>query len=767
MERTASLLSLSSRASTRNGPDCKDNCHVLPYSEKPPQPRVPRIKAVLSHCLYKRVLVWAVASLLLVTLALSQSRNVSMSHVVEYAKSKATNVHPASNKTGIKTQGAGKDLSHDSIIVQPGDSSQKPTVDAQADELNREEDSKEREEFEKQANEKPWLRFPHLDGYFHGLKTLVKASDHVPEYPNTTDTAPLPAPPIKKGRLPKPVPYNPYNTAGNDVKACYLDKDNKIPAPDVYAYDGLPQHMPGAAIGSYDILGIRDDICFDRYGRLGPYGLGYEKEQGGSGLAKVAEDFNNERIWSKTGQINYTKVDWGDAQDRCSEANTHRLLAVDSDSGELPMSSKARKGKKARQAVVVRCYTDFKWTDLAVVNFRALVTELSLKSGGEYTIHILLHVIDNDAPIWADDGVVQRILDANILGISQLEFKDTYDNPSGKAIHGVYRSPHFPLQVFASQHPEYEYFWNWEMDLRYLGNYFELFDRIGRWADNQPRLLLWERSERYYIPSYHGSWDNFTKTVERDHVQSGKPTIFGPVDFDDRKPLQAEEQGQSHLPETCGPGYSPSECGVGEGADLITLDPIFDIAYSGWVFSNDVVGYKNPSYEHPPRRSSIVTAGRLSRRLLMSMHEEVWRHHRTMFSEMFPSTVALHHGLKAVYAPHPVFLDRAWTPIGSSVDAVFNGGRDHSTSGTGSPFYLFNEHNHKGTSFYYNSEFSGLLWRRWLGFAQMDGRGPFGGQSGGGTLRGGYREESRSDSSGRMCLRSMLLHPIKFEDPNN
>ena len=162
-----------------------------------------------------------------------------------------------------------------------------------------------------------------------------------------------------------------------------------------------------------------------------------------------------------------------------------------------------------------------------------------------------------------------------------------------------------------------------------------------------------------------------------------------------------------------------------------------------------------------------MTAARLSRRLLLSMHEEVWRYRHTMFSEMFPATVALHHGLKAVYAPHPVYLDRAWQPLGSSIAAAFNGGENNSTSGRHSPFDLENEHIHKGASWYYHSEFPGLLWRRWLGYAQLDGRGQYGGRGGEGTTRGGNEEESLESSSGRLCLRSMLLHPIKHELPTD
>jgi hypothetical protein len=33
-------------------------------------------------------------------------------------------------------------------------------------------------------------------------------------------------------------------------------------------------------------------------------------------------------------------------------------------------------------------------------------------------------------------------------------------------------------------------------------------------------------------------------------------------------------------------------------------------------------------------------------------------------------------------------------------------------------------------------------------------------------LRGGKAEEERKDGTGRMCLRSMLVHPIKWEHPS-
>lgn len=612
-----------------------------------------------------------------------------------------------------------------------------------------------------------------LNGFYHGVKTIVNKAKHKVEYPNSDTKMPFRGS-VRLRKAPKQVPYNPYN-ASEQIQTCYLDADNKVPAPSMYVYEGVPEHMPDPTLGSYKLLGMRDDVCFDRFGRYGPYGLGYHLLDGGTSIGLDTERSRSDEVWEESGQINYGGMNWGDAQERCVARNVERFRQVDDETDELEPETAI---KKSRMAVVVRLYTGFKWTYLAVLNFRALITELSLKSGGEYTVHFLMHVRDNNVPIWADDGTVQHVLDQNVppefhsmvtlWSEAQMKlfypgkFGSTIQNPSGQDIHGVYRSAHLPLQVFALQHPEYEHYWNWEMDMRFLGNYYELFDRLGKWADNQPREELWERSARYYIPSYHGSWENFTDTVSENTAGSGQKPIFGPLQFQSKQTMSHELRGESVLPDSCAVGQDRASCGVGEKADLITLNPIFDIEESGWVFMYDATGYASS----PPRRCAIITAGRLSRRLLMTMHEEVWKHHHSMFSEMFPPSVALHHGFKAAYAPHPVYLDRAWDPQGSTVDAAFNAGKDHSTSGRGSPYDLRNEHNHKGTSWYYNSEFAGMLWRRWLGYAQMDGRGRFGGQIGKGQLRGGKDQEEAKGSTGRMCLRSVLLHPIKREAPS-
>lgn len=636
--------------------------------------------------------------------------------------------------------------------------------------------------------------FDSMDGYFNGIKTLVGLKEHVPEFPAKPNSATITV--VVSTTLPTPTPYAPhpdydsheYTDKYHSVRKCYLDEEETVPVPELYVYDGIPQGVAEPALGSYNLLGLREDICYDRFGRYGPYGLGYSLRDGGVGEGMDTESEGSDIVWNKTGKIDYHKTDWGKLQQRCVEKNVDRFLQPENLEEEnnkytTEKNSQSRLGagskkKIGRIAVVIRTYVGFTWTHLAILNFRAMVSELSLRSGGEYDIHFLLHVKDNDIPIWADGETVQSVLDMNMPGEfhsittlwseSQMRllypgaWGDSVENPSNTDIYGVYRSAHMPLQHFAMMHPEYQHFWNWEMDMRYVGNYYELFDRLGAWAKEQSRQEMWERSQKYYVPGVHGDWANFTDVVHKETEASGRQAILGPVMFAGKSNLRSQERGQSFMPESCAVGRTSPECGVGEEADLITLNPIFDAEDSGWVFAQDVTGY-DQSLPTPPRRCAIVTASRLSRRLLDVMHEETWRQHHSMFSEMYPASMALHHGLKAVYAPHPVYLDRNWEI--EAVDKAFNGGRDRTTSGRGSPFDQQNEHNHAGTSWYYNSEFAGLLWRRWLGFAQYDGRGADGGRAGAGTLRGGKNEESRPDSTGRLCMRSVLLHPIKWENP--
>ncbi|KAI2777084.1 hypothetical protein F4815DRAFT_482395 [Daldinia loculata] len=600
-----------------------------------------------------------------------------------------------------------------------------------------------------------WEKYPRLSGFYNGVRSLVNYTDWIPEQQVTEKTKPL----IHKTPPMDPVVVNPYPDFSSSeylkdhqpVQRCYVDENEKFPAPDIFAYPGIPAGMPAPFWGSYESIGVAPDKCWERFGRFGPYGYSYNPAEGGLGLSNNSAHAGAEKIQEMFTKVDYRNVNWGRAQKKCFEKNQKRF---DPEAARSNGSSEDKKVVK-RSAYVLRTWTGYQYTDIQLLSLRAMINELSLKSGGEYDVHLLVHVKDNSIPIWASDEVYNQTIRDNVpeefWGITTLwseqqmrtyypgpfPEEDNVENHSKSDIHGVYRSAHFALQWFSQQHQEYDFFWNWEMDLRYTGHYYEFHNGISKWAAEQPRKLLWERSSRFWIPGIHGSWSKFSQLVERETIERKEEPVWGPVTF------PTSDRGMLPSPKENTPPTKIEDddyrWGVGEDADLIVFDPLFDPAKTNWVFRNDVSGY-NTSLEIPPRRVAIITVARLSRGLLNIMHEETFRLHHTMFPEMWPPTVALHHGYKAVYAPHPVYFDRQW-PL-DVMDKTFN----YPPAPQDSPFG-WGEHNMQGGSFYYNAGFSGALWRRWFG-AKENGEG------------GKKMEESRSD---RMCLRGTLYHPIKSE----
>lgn len=603
-----------------------------------------------------------------------------------------------------------------------------------------------------------------LNGFYSGIRNLVPYDQYVPEQLVLNSTQPASKgqnkPATSTSPALDPVVFNPYPDYGSyeylqehhPVEPCYIDDKNKLSPPDVYVYPGVPQNMTAPYFGSMSELGLREDVCFDRFGRFGPYGYGYRYEEGGSGLGSQTESVGNEKVWGKQGKIDYGFADWGKAQGKCFEKNKARFEPVKSKDGKpAPKSDESGKKYVKRHAYILRTWQGYRYDEQQLLTLRAMVSELSLKSGGEYDVHFLVHIKDSSIPIWTDDAVYQRTLEENVppefWGMATLwsdslmklyypePFPNSLENPSEHPVHSVYRSAHFSLQWFAQQHPEYDFYWNWEMDLRLTGHYYEFNNQIGKWARDQPRKGLWERSSQFYIPSRHGSWANFASEVENERLLNNEPPVWGPAEF-------ANDGMAAHPPGVTPPhAYEEDQYqwGVGEDADLITFNPIFNPNKTNWVFRNDINGY-NLSKAPPPRRIAIITVSRLSKRLLNLMHEETYKYRHTAFPEMWPATCALHHGLKAAYVPHAVYFDREWPH--DYLDKVFN----HPPKPEDSCFG-WGEHNFQGSSFYYNSGFSGALWRRWLGHRENG--------EGGSTFE--------QLNTGRMCLRSTLFHPIKSE----
>ncbi|KAK5311421.1 hypothetical protein LTR93_011726 [Exophiala xenobiotica] len=627
---------------------------------------------------------------------------------------------------------------------------------------------------------RPWTRFPRENRYYNGL--------YYKEQINNDEQHDLPVYSLhQSGNVPYQTPsvYNPYYSTAesNDPPAheCFLDPEDKILAPVVWAYFNVTKPTPKPLLGCYDLFKLREDVCFDRYGRYGSYGLGYEVRRGGTGLGMHGDMNGTQATLGMASQIDWHKVNLGRAQKQCYMRNMHRFPRpqpdIDNNFKPAVWPELAKRGTSAsntsepldlgrrnpRTCVVLRVWGDYRYTEYTRLYIRSLVSELNLNSGAEYDVHLLVHIKDGSKPIWASkkayDEVLEAVVPAEFRSMATLWSEDLmrliYPGPFQPQlayhgpIHWVARSMHMALQWFAIQHLEYEYFWNWEMDLRYVGHYYELFHGVEEWAKQQPRQGLWERSGRFYIPAFHGNWHSFCEITKIKAQNATNHTVFGPEMF----PGSGERIRSSSFGYDEGLTPPPiaenvDSWGVGEDADYITFNPMFDPNGTDWVYRNDVSGY-DTNLPIPPRRATIVTASRLSRRLLNRMHQETYLGRHSMASEIFPASMALHHGFKAIFVPHPVYFDRDWPP--EFADSVFNGGPGGASGGyRESVFSEVPQHNFQGSTFYYNSGFAGALWRRWLGYRENG--------------EGGARVESEGSSGGRMCLKSVLLHPIKWEE---
>ncbi|KAL1852072.1 hypothetical protein VTK73DRAFT_9287 [Phialemonium thermophilum] len=534
---------------------------------------------------------------------------------------------------------------------------------------------------------------------------------------------------------------------------------------DISVFKGRPRDFPSPGFGSYGVLDLDPNICYERETRLGPYGFTYQLD-------------SDNRL------IDWEKVDWGTLQDSCVKRNkarfdlagapneflsvyqrdgesasqplAHQVAGVAGEPHRQPEKRSVEEGAAAggsqqgvkpepRTAVLLRSYTGKQYNDNDKQVIRALITELSLRTGGEYEVFLLVHV-KQPYDIFGDEETYRYVVETEVprefWNITILWNDDAVHrmypalDPSKEAT--VHNAQWLSVQKFMQEHRQFDYVWNWEMDSRATGHHYDILSKLAGFAKKQPRKGLWERNERFYIPSVHGDYDTeFRKSVAAIY---GDDSVWGPPPLPFIRPIGPQPPVRS-------PREDNYEWGVGEEADLITLSPLFNPVNSNWILRNQVWGYQDA--QHPPealpRRATIITQSRVSRRLLDIMHVENLRGNH-VGSEMTPQTVALLHGLKAVYAPMPVFFDRPWT--GRQLTKWFNGGPKGESGGFGSAMGWGREGRFTGSTWYFRADPPQRMYNNWMGYED--------------TGIGGLEWEA---TYGRPCLPAMLLHPVKDVHP--
>jgi len=311
-----------------------------------------------------------------------------------------------------------------------------------------------------------------------------------------------------------------------------------------------------------------------------------------------------------------------------------------------------------------------------------------------------------------------------------------------------------PIQIFAQLHPDFDFYWQFEMDARNTGHTYHFLEHAISFAKRQPRKYLWERNAYFYIPGAHGTWEDFTHMVDRTLKAREDSTVWGPMPAPgtDIKPV-----GPS--PPLSNPRHENYQWGVGEEADLITFLPIFDARETNWTFPNMTWGVPSDL----PRRASPITMWRMSRQLLGVMHDAA-NDGMAVVSEMSAPTFALLHGLKAVAVPHPIYLDGQWTA--REVASILNRGSDPAKINGGADSVWNWDHKWDHVlfrmSFMFTTQTAEDLIRRWLGFEadpnqytdgslHRDPQGRF------------WYDEGRleEDRFGRLCFPGMFVHTVK------
>lgn len=164
MERKPSLLSLSSRSSSY-APEHRSRGPLLPCMEKHCDKRPVHIRSFFGHCLYRRVLIWTVVSLVLVSVILFRGSDVSVPDVVNFGKAKLYPTQLSRPDAGAAKGNAadGNAAAHDIVEVGAHDD-QKPTG-TQADAKEPQEggdgddDQGIKDQFREQLKTMPWLIF--------------------------------------------------------------------------------------------------------------------------------------------------------------------------------------------------------------------------------------------------------------------------------------------------------------------------------------------------------------------------------------------------------------------------------------------------------------------------------------------------------------------------------------------------------------------------------------------------------------------------------
>ena len=278
------------------------------------------------------------------------------------------------------------------------------------------------------------------------------------------------------------------------------------------------------------------------------------------------------------------------------------------------------------------------------------------------------------------------------------------------------------LQLLSLARPDIDYFWHMDINTRYTGHHYEFLEAISSWAKDQSRNNAVGRAPFTFVSDVHNTWENFTKVVNRlsyakKSQQKGTGRALGVEPVGPDPPLFSDWK---------------QKWGKGEEADLIGMGTIFEPAPAeSHVF---VEHYPGKSSNVPRRATSFPKITRTSKRLLRAMHHGQVTQGMHMPPTMFAASSALHHGLKTVAFPLPIFSDLDVSP--ADVERKLNANMGEDT------FDLPHQMKKLWRSLTFGAPenpeealYADELYKKWLGYDEEQTEG--------------------------LCLPAMLLRPVK------
>lgn len=490
----------------------------------------------------------------------------------------------------------------------------------------------------------------------------------------------------------------------------------------------------------------------DRAARYAPYG------------------YNDEDVpWANASPVVWDYVDWGSLQEQCVEKNHDRYDAAEKEPREkfwYPIEEDTKNAEdfqaekqrservhksgepryKQRTAVLYRIYRDLKWQEDIIYTIRAMVMELNLHSGGEYTVFLMMEVppIENlfrNPKVY--DSIIETHVPPEFRNMTILFNMDLVINwyPSLAASTGIARyRMNQPYQLFTLLHPEFDFVWMMEADVRYTGSWYELFESAESWSRAQPRKMSWERAAEYYIPSLYGTYANFSRSIQDKYPDGG---VWGATE------TILLEHGTGPTPSTPHSDQDNYSWGVGEDADLIPMSPV--------VYAQNMPLFReDPVAGMPAETKRLVTVpsvARWSKYALRTMHSMQIVQGTQVVPEFYAYTIGEINGLKIAAFPTPYY----YSPIKGVEDGaekmqeVFNDFKDER-----SPYKsqkpqvnidMFDQMTYWWVQDDWRIQHSSRLYRKWYGLSEIPGE-----EIGGDRTYPGMK---------RMCLPGVLMHPVK------